>query len=446
MGYPRLAKPNLSTTTLPAEGFHDTHLSPREGDTVLVVEDSRAIASLLQSNIEALPDVQCELVADMAGATRLLAQYAERFFVAILDLNLPDAPNGEVVDLVQSYDIPVIILTGSVDAEKRQSLFRRNIADYIEKNHLAGVWSAVALVERMRANREHAVLVVDDSAAQRAYLCSLLHNRGYHTVEAADGEEGLAMLKSHEEIRAVITDYNMPKMDGLQMVQQMRTLRSPQDLAIIGVSSATEKGILARFLKSGANDFLHRPFELEELYCRIDQNLDMVRYIHQAWDAANRDFLTHLYNRRYFFKHAQKIHESARQGKYEIVVAMVDADHFKRINDTHGHDVGDEALVAIASTLEKIGDGRGIIARFGGEEFVCIRILKPDEDPVRCMQSLCVAIEEIDLMAPDGSRVPLTVSIGATRNVDESLGEMLKRADEAVYQAKQQGRNRVVVL
>ena len=411
-----------------------------------MVEDSRAIASLLQSNIEALPDVRCELVVDMAGAAQLLAQCAERFFVAILDLNLPDAPDGEVVELVQSHDIPVIILTGSVDFAKRQNLFKRNIADYIEKNQLAGVLSAIALVERMRANREHAVLVVDDSAAQRAYLCSLLHNRGYHTVEAADGEQGLAMLESHDEIRAVITDYNMPKMDGMEMVRQMRTVRSPQELAIIGVSSAAEKGILARFLKSGANDFLHRPFELEELYCRIDQNLDMVRYIHQAWDAANRDFLTHLYNRRYFFKHAQKIHESARQGKYEIVIAMIDADHFKKINDTHGHDVGDEALVAIASTLEKFGAGRGIIARFGGEEFVCIRILKAGEDPLQCMQGLCAAIEEIDLQGPDGSPVPLTVSIGATRELDDSLSEMLKRADEAVYQAKQQGRNRVVML
>jgi len=232
----------------------------------------------------------------------------------------------------------------------------------------------------------------------------------------------------------------------MEMVRQMRMLRSSQELAIIGISSAAEKGILARFLKSGANDFLHRPFELEELYCRIDQNLDMVRYIHQAWDAANRDFLTHLYNRRYFFEHAQKIHESAKQGKYEIVIAMIDADHFKKINDTHGHDVGDEALVAIASTLEKLGAGRGIIARFGGEEFVCIRILKAGEDPAQCMQSLCGAIEEIDLKGPDGSRVPLTVSIGATRDLDDSLSGMLKRADEAVYQAKQQGRNRVVMI
>jgi len=421
-------------------------MAPRMGNSVLVVEDSRAIASLLHSRITDLPDVCCELAEDMAGATQLLEQGAERFFVAVLDLNLPDAPNGGVVDLVQSYGIPVIILTGSMDTEKREKLFARNIADYIEKNQLAGVWSAVALVERIRANREHAVLVVDDSASQRAYLCSLLHNHGYQTVEAADGEQGLDMLQSHNEIRVVITDYNMPKMDGLQMVREMRKHRSPQDLAIIGISSLSQKGILARFLKNGANDFLQRPFELEELYCRIDQNLDMIRYIHQAWDAANRDFLTHLYNRRYFFEHAEKIHASAREGKYEIVVAMIDADHFKKINDKHGHDVGDAALVEIASTLQTMGEGRGIIARFGGEEFVCIRILKSGEEPERCMQELCSAIEAIDLKAPDGSRVPLTVSIGATRDLNDSLSGMLRSADEAVYQAKEQGRNRVVVV
>lgn len=413
---------------------------------MLVVEDSRAISSLLQTQIQSLPNIECVLCENLADAKRVLAENPERFYVAILDLNLPDAPDGEVVDLVQAYDIPAIILTGTVSPEKREKLFSRNIADYIEKNHLAGVFSAVELVERIRANRQNSVLVVDDSAAQRAYLCALLHNHGYHTIEAADGVEGLEKLKSETGIRLVITDYNMPRMDGLEMVREMRNLRSSQDLAIIGVSGAAEKGTLARFLKNGANDFLSKPFEVEELYCRIDQNLDMIRYIHQAWDAANRDFLTQLYNRRYFFEHATKIHENARQGKYDIMLAMIDADHFKKINDTHGHQVGDDALVAMATTLQTDCEGRGIAARFGGEEFVVLRVFKNQESPVNCLEKLRQDIAAIDLKTPDGTPVPLTASIGATQVLGDSLDDMLGLADEGVYKAKENGRNRVEIV
>lgn len=389
--------------------------------------------------------MSCVLADSLSRTREILAAGAGRFFVAILDLNLPDAADGEVVDLVQSYGIPAVVLTGTVNDEQREALFACNIADYIEKNHLAGVYSAVRLVERIRANRENSVLVVDDSTAQRGYLCALLHNRGYRTLQAADGAEGLKVLRENDEISLVITDYNMPNMDGLEMVKQMRGMRSVEDLAIIGLSSTEEKGILPRFLKSGASDFMTKPFMLEELYCRIDQNLDMVRYVREAHDAANRDFLTHLYNRRYFFEQASKLHARARAGELPIVVAMLDADHFKRINDTHGHQVGDDALVAMANTLRDSLDGRGVLARFGGEEFVCLRVLAEGEAPGECMESLRAAVEAIRLTSEAGEPVPLTVSVGGTTEPLDSLDRMLTVADQGVYRAKEQGRNRVVM-
>lgn len=414
------------------------------GNSVLVVEDSRAVCSFVRMQIESLGSIKCHTAPDMASAKQALEADADSFYVAICDLNLPDAPNGEVVELVQSYGIPVIILTSSVDAQKREQLFSRQVADYIEKNHMAGVSSAVALVERMYANRDHSVLVVDDSAAQRDYLCALLHNRGYQTLQADDGEQGLKVLKANPAIRVVVTDYNMPGMDGLEMVREMRNLRSAQDLAIIGVSSVTEKGVLARFLKSGANDFLSKPFELEELYCRIDQNFDVIRYIHSAWEAANRDSLTGLYNRRYFFEHAAKLHAEASQGKFSITLAMVDADHFKKVNDTFGHQVGDEALVAIAGVLKRSKDTNALFARFGGEEFVWLCVHQGDCNACPALELLRADIESLQLQAPDGSVVPLSVSIGATTTLSDSFEAMLHSADEALYQAKEQGRNRVV--
>lgn len=419
---------------------------PRAGHKVLIVEDSKAIASLLRASIAEIEGVEHLLAEDLAGTKALLSRHAEEIFVAVLDLNLPDAPNGEAVEVVQALDIPVIILTGQVDDEKREALFRRNIADYISKGDLGGVGAAVKLVERIWYNREVQILVVDDSPSQRSLLCTLLHNHGYQTLQAENGQEGLALLRDNPAIRLVLTDHQMPVMDGLRMTSQIRRLRSADDLAIIAVSGAEEDALLPRYLKSGADDFLSKPFEIEEFYCRIDKNLDMLRYIAEARDAANRDYLTGLYNRRYFFSQAEPLHARAVRGEIELVAAMIDADHFKAINDTHGHQVGDQALKAMAGVLQEFAGEEGFPSRFGGEEFVCLQMLREGMDPQSCLEELRAAIEAIDLRGEGGQRVPLTVSIGATAFCGNTMDEMLAVADEAVYLAKADGRNRVVIL
>lgn len=419
---------------------------PRGGDTVLLVEDSRSIASLIKTSIAPVSGVRCTHTTDLASTRLFLQERADDCFVAVLDLNLPDAPNGEIVDLVLQYQIPVVILTSSMDEDRRQALFKKNIADYVRKNNLSSVEYVVRLIERMRDNRSHRVLVVDDSASYRAYLCTLLHNHGYRTLQAGDGREGLQVLSENADIRLVLTDYNMPNMDGMRMVEEMRRIRSAQDLAIIGMSTVSERRIVPRFLKSGGNDFLTKPFELEELYCRIDQNLDMLRYVQEARDAANRDFLTRLYNRRYFFEHASGFHARALRGEIKLLVTMMDADHFKRINDTFGHQMGDDALVAIAEALRQEVQGTGVLARFGGEEFVCIRVVEQDQDIEPCLERMRLAIENIALFTDEGEQVPLTMSIGATTRVQDNLDAMLAIADDAVYQAKQAGRNRYVFV
>ncbi len=314
----------------------------RPGSAVLLVEDSRAIASLLKCKIEAINGVHCHHAETLAATDALLQARADDFFVAVLDLNLPDAPHGEVVDLVQSHGIPVVILTSSVDEQTRAGFLARRVADYVSKNNLAGVDIVARLVERMHLNREACILVVDDAASQRAYLCGLLNAHGYRTLEAGDGREALAVLKDHPGIRLVVTDYNMPGMDGLSMVQEVRRTHSPEALGIIGVSGAMDKGILASFLKTGANDFLTKPFETEE--------------------------------------------------------------------------------------------------------FVCLQVIEADADPLSCLEALRAEIEAIELRGPAGERVPLTVSIGATTRPLDSIDAMLGLADQAVYQAKEQGRNRVILL
>ena len=409
---------------------------------MLLVEDSRAIASVLAAGINAFDGITCVVAGTFAEARGLLQTNAQAFFVAVLDLNLPDAPDGEIIDLVQEAGIPIIVLTGNVDASQRDAMFARGVADYVVKDSLVGIDYVARLVNRLAHNGAARVLVVDDSRAFRTYLCSLLQQHGYATLSARDGIEGLEVLRANPEIRLVITDYNMPRMDGLKMVSEMRKAHSQDELSIIGISNSADPETLARFLKGGASDYLHKPFSIEEFYCRVDQNVDMLRIIRRARDAANRDFLTGLHNRRCFFELAEAMYRRATKGELQIVVAMIDADHFKRINDTFGHQVGDDALVAIAATLRDLVGGNGLVARFGGEEFVCLHVLDETVDPRECLDQIRQGIAAIELYS-DGQRVGITASIGATRSLHGNLDQMLAAADRAVYAAKKAGRNRV---
>ena len=411
---------------------------------MLLIETSRALASAVTASLGVVDGIECILATTMKEARREIEQDCSRYLVAVSCLNLPDAPEGEIVDVLHEAGLPVIVLTGFLDDKRRVAMFERGVADYVVKDNMAGIEYVARAVARMYRNRQTKVLVVDDTRTFRDYASSLLRQHGYLTVSACDGVEALEVLNADPEIRVVVTDYMMPRMDGVTMVQQMRKVRSVDDLAIIAISNSSESSVLARFLKSGANDFLRKPFGIEEFYCRVDQNVDMMRAIVEARRLANCDFLTGLYNRRYFFGHAKRLHALALAGEARVVTAMIDIDHFKRINDTHGHHGGDTALVAVADCLSARTGNAGLVARFGGEEFAFIGRVGDGEDPLVCLDSIRTGIAGIDLRL-DGQPVRITASIGATETPGVDLDAMLATADAAVYEAKELGRNRVVM-
>ena len=412
-------------------------------DRVLVVDDSRAIRQLLCGLIDNLEGLCTESAQNLAEARALLAENPKRFFCAVLDLNLPDAPDGEIVDLVRTHDLPVVVLTGSVDQSLRETMLAKQVIDYVIKGSATEIEHVAYVVARLHQNQSMKVLVVDDSQSFRSYLCSLLQHYRYTTLAAGDGREALAMLNENPDISLVITDYNMPKMNGLELVQAIRQRYRREDLAVIGLSDASKRGLSVLLLKNGCNDFLSKPFEVEEFYCRVTQNTNMIGYVRQIHDTATRDFLTKAYNRRYLFDAGERLHANAKRGNLNLAAALIDADHFKRINDTWGHQAGDDALRLISQTLQSCVRKSDIIARYGGEEFVCLAVIKTPGDETIMFERMRAAIESIDLEI-DGTRVPITASIGVSVVPGNSLDEMLQRADKCVYEAKQAGRNRVV--
>jgi diguanylate cyclase (GGDEF)-like protein len=418
---------------------------PREiRNQVLVVEDSKDIQDVLAAFLDQIEAIEVVSATSLAEAEACLAEGGEHFFCAVLDLNLPDAPDGEVVDLVRKQGIPVIVLTGNVDEDVRQDMRNKLVLDYVVKRDMAEIEHVAYIVGRIYENQQVKVLVIEDTELFRQYLKSLLENYQYHVLLAEDGLQGLEVLEENPDISLVLADYNMPRMDGIDMIREIRKEHRREDLAIIAISNNAKSELTVRLLKAGANDFITKQVGLEEFYCRVTQSTNMVGYMRKIRDSAIRDFLTQVYNRRHLFELAESLYANAKRGLINIAVALIDADHFKNINDTHGHDVGDKALVAIAETLQNSLRKSDVVSRFGGEEFVCVAVIRDEADASHVFEKVRAALEAIELYTDAGERVPITASIGVTTQLSHSFDDMLKLSDTAVYDAKEAGRNRVV--
>ena len=219
-------------------------------ERILVVEDSLFFSSLLKKEIEAKLKFDVTVAQSYAEAMELIDGNREAWFVAILDLNLPDAPDGEIVDSVSERDIPSIVFTGDFRTEVRDRVLSNNVIDYVIKGVQYSVDHVVSLINRIARNRSIKVMVVDDSNANRAFVSRLLKTHKYHVLEAVDGVEAIEVFEKNPEIKLIVTDYNMPNMDGFELTKTVRAKRPGKGgLAIIGMSAADNSILSAKFSK-----------------------------------------------------------------------------------------------------------------------------------------------------------------------------------------------------
>ena len=414
--------------------------SPTE--RILLVEDTRLFAVMISSAITERLGIDV-VVATTLAAARAHLDSGERFLLCLADLILPDASHVEVAELFASRGMPTVVFTGTFDPTIRSRILGLRVIDYVLKNSPGALDYLLWLIGRIRRNRGITALVVDDSTTMRLQTADLLAMMGFTVHQAGDGEAGLAMLEAHPEIQLVLTDFEMPRLDGVGMVRRMRATHSRDRLAIIGMSGSGDDSVPAAFLKLGANDFMGKPYLREEFLIRVSQNLDLVEQIAALRDMATRDFLTGLYNRRAFFEAVSRF-----QGKNRhLTVGLFDIDFFKKVNDGLGHDAGDIVLKAVATTLAETARPGDIVARMGGEEFC---LLAADLDPAALAATFerCRAAVEAIVVVVDGAPVPVTVSAGiaaAPHDRPADIGQLLNTADLMLYRAKQGGRNQVVV-
>jgi two-component system, sensor histidine kinase and response regulator len=256
-------------------------------ERILVIEDSPFFSSKLKAEIESVLKLEAIVANSKAEAVALLEADSTEWFVAVVDLNLPDSQDGEIVDVVAKFGVPSIVFTGEFRSEVRERLLAKEVIDYVVKGTRTSIQNVVAMIDRIGRNRSIKVMIVDDSSAGRSHLRRLLKKHKYNVVEASDGVQALEVLEANPDIKLIITDYHMPNMDGFELTGNIRALHpGKRDLAIIGMSAAGDKILSAKFLKSGANDFIMKPFLNEELFCRASQNIERIEHI-QEMEAAS---------------------------------------------------------------------------------------------------------------------------------------------------------------
>jgi diguanylate cyclase (GGDEF)-like protein len=409
--------------------------------SVLVVEDSQAIAHVVSKNIIANTGHPTSVVHSYQEAYKLLHEGQVDFLASVVDLTLPDAPNGEVADLTIDAGIPTIVLTGQYSDEARSRILSKDVVDYFMKTP-----GSLQLVDetilRLEKNLDTKILVAASSAIFRNVVRRLLRTHCFQILEAKDDGSALRIQEDEPDLVLAVVGNSEGSSEGIDLVNKLREKRSSDELAIIGISGSESSSISVRFIKFGADDFLKRPFEKEEFYCRIYRSIKTLESIRKIKKEAFTDALTGLANRLYFFQNAYQVLEKAKVDGLPFTVAMIDIDFFKQINDTYGHLGGDVALIQTAYLLrDKLGEA-DIISRFGGEEFCVLLSGKSSQEAVELFEGVREAFES-KVIHFNTYNLKFTISIGVCTAFELSLEAAVKRADDLLYKAKNLGRNQV---
>lgn len=280
---------------------------------------------------------------------------------------------------------------------------------------------------------DYKILVVDDDEPLRKLIVSVLSPKGYQCVTAKNGREALDKIVE-TKFDALITDIVMPEMDGITLTRELST--HSQNLPVMVMTGYTEEYSAETAIAAGAREFIKKPFSVSEFLIRFDKMMRDHRGEEKLRALSLIDELTGLYNRRRFFVLTEQFLKVAVRTKKGLLLLFIDMDNLKWINDHHGHNEGDRALIDLANILKKTFRESDIIARIGGDEFVVLSESTDEKGEILTTR----LYENIKDHNDRGARrYPLSVSVGATQfdpNHPISIDKLLSKADALMYVQK----------
>jgi two-component system cell cycle response regulator len=448
---------------------------------VLVVDDILSNVKLLEAKLSA---EYFDVVTAFSGLEALAKIEDHEPDIVLLDVMMPGMDGFEVCRRIKhnpkTSHVPVVMVTALDQPSDRVTGLEAGADDFLTKPVddsalFARVRSLVRLKMmtdelRMRestglsmglvdpadtlieAEPSGLILIVDDRPESIAWFKAALEPK--NAVHAVDTFEETVIRVRGGDFDLIIVSLGLRGFDGLRLCSQLRSLPEGRNVPILVLVSDGDKRKLNQALEMGVNDYLTRPVDKNELIARVRTQLRKKRYadrlrhnVQLSLEMAITDQLTGLHNRRYMSRHLDTLIESAKKSAKPIAFLILDIDYFKAVNDTHGHDMGDEVLSEFANRISANVRGIDLACRYGGEEFV---VVMPDTD----MALACsvaerlrrgVECEPFSISRPPGKlKITISIGIAGSEGPDDSADALLHRADQALYRAKRDGRNRVV--
>ena len=295
------------------------------------------------------------------------------------------------------------------------------------------------------------VLLVEDSAAIRSLVRRMLLAGGHTVVEAADGAAALAACRERQP-DVVLLDVEMPGMSGWDVLAAMKADPDLSDVPVVFLTGRSDTADMVDGLRLGAHDYLRKPCEPTELLARVQAAArvkrlqDELRQRNEELDLISRtDVLTGMHNRRHVEEYLARLVSLARRSAEPLAVLIIDIDHFKSVNDGYGHEAGDVVLREVADRMVRSVRLEDMVGRWGGEEFLVVLPNTATQGAAELAERLRQVVAEQPCRLPDGGAVQVTISLGCAASVVDDAGTLVRSADAAMYQAKESGRNRVVV-
>jgi len=411
---------------------------------VLLVEDTRlysfAVRSLLEGNY-GLVVIHC---ATLAALHHELESDTRGFNLAILDLCLADAANGEALDLVTGRSIPSIVFSGFTNEWRRAEILSKEVIELVYKNSPSSLENLGAAVERVLSLSRPQLLLVDPQGNNDSAMMAALEGCDFTISVCESTGEALEMLDASRNTELVVVRNDLAEKSNYSFLDLLKARFGDDAVRVIGFSQGKGRDDVARFLRAGGDDFVHLPVSAADMESRLRHTLTVHKQIQSLQRMASRDYLTDLLNRRYFFDRGPKMVDICLRQSMPVCTALLDIDHFKRLNDTHGHEIGDIVLKAVSrKILQLVGEKQHLPARIGGEEFAILFTNLDIEAAYEFCERIRIEIAAIKVVVDDED-LSVTISMGLASISDaETFDNYLNAADQYLYLAKHSGRNRV---
>ncbi len=414
--------------------------------TVLLVDENHLVLDLLENKIKKVLDVRVLKARTYKEAANYISE-EEIIHIAILDLNLQDAKDGQIVDYAISEDIPSVILTDMMDEKLQKIILQKDIIDYVFKTDLNSMEYTVNIVNRTLNNYDVNILVVDDSRFQLSVIKKILTKMKINVTTAHNGKEALDIIKNQKEehnFSLVLTDYEMPVMNGLELTVNIRGMYKKDQLSILVMSANEDLDTATKFIKIGANDFISKPFTQTEFITRVNSNLDLLDLFEKTKDLATKDYLTCSYNRRFFFDSGESIANKVKRKKGCMAVAIVDIDDFQDINDQYGYDIGDCVIQDVSRIINNNLRSSDLVSRFKDDEFAILLEDISIENTKTLFNKIKTSLVGHTLKVAD-LVITFHISIGIFYGQDENLDIMIKKAKLSLENAKKNGKKQILI-